>query len=162
MCTFQNIIWGDCVKNRFKKFLGFLNANYFCIFAVVALLLPDLLLRYLVWPKVYDELFATMVPAAFNLVWIFLILYFSLVFLPKNWGRAIFLTIGGIFIVFSFSQYVYFQIFEQFFRLSSIGLAGGRRLFWLCHWIYWRTSDFLHGSFNSVPGHHRNQVETPR
>ncbi len=112
------------MKNRIKKLFGFLNTNYFCIFAVVGLLLPDLLLRYLVWPKVYGELFATVVPAAFNLIWIFLLLYSTLVFLPKNWGRAIFLTIGGIFVVFSFSQYVYFQIFEQFFRLSSIGLAG--------------------------------------
>ena len=112
------------MKFDYKKILSFLNKRYFYIFAVFALLIPDLQLRYLVWPKVYDEVFATVIPAAFNLAWIALFLYGSLVLFPKNWGRIIYVIIGTFFILLSFAQYIYFGIFNQFFRLSSIGLAG--------------------------------------
>ena len=71
-----------------KKILTFLNNHYFYILAVMALLLPDLQLRYLVWPKVYDEFFATVIPFLFDLAWISLFLCVSLVFLPKRWGRS--------------------------------------------------------------------------
>ncbi len=107
-----------------KKTFSFINKRYFYIFAVLALLIPDLQLRYLVWPKVYDPLFATVIPALFNLAWISLFLYGSLVLFPKKWGRIIYILIGAFFIILSFSQYVYFGIFNQFFRLNSIGLAG--------------------------------------
>ena len=112
------------MKLEIKRFIQFLNQRYFYIFAILALLLPDLQLRYLVWPKVYGEFFATVVPTVFNLIWISLFFYGSLVLFPKNWGRAIYILIGCVFILFSFAQYIYFGIFEQFFRLSSIGLAG--------------------------------------
>ncbi len=112
------------MKASVKKFLAFLNDHYFYIFAVMTLLLPDLQLRYLVWPKVYGEFFATVIPFLFDIAWISLIFYGSLVLLPKNWGRLLFIVISSIFIFFSLAQYIYFQIFEQFFRLESIGLAG--------------------------------------
>ncbi len=112
------------MKEKLKLVLKFINDHYFYIFALLALLLPDMQLRFLVWPKVYGLFSATVIPTAFNLCWIVLLFYGCLVFLPKNWGRAIFAVIGGVFIIFSFCQYVYFQIFEQFFRLSSIALAG--------------------------------------
>ncbi|MBO5955367.1 MAG: sulfatase-like hydrolase/transferase [Clostridia bacterium] len=112
------------MKAKWKSFLSFLNRHYFLIFAILGLLLPDLQLRYLVWPKVYGMFYATWVPLAFNLCWIFLFLYGSLVLLPKRWGRILYLSLGGVFVIFSFAQYIYFQIFEQFFRLSGIGLAG--------------------------------------
>ncbi len=112
------------MRGELKKFVTFLNQHYFYVFAILALQLPDLQLRYLVWPKVYDEFFSTVIPAAFNLLWIAVLLYGSLVLLPKNWGRTIYILIGCFFIIFSFAQYIYFGIFEQFFRLSSIGLAG--------------------------------------
>lgn len=112
------------MKAKVKAMLNFLNEKYFYVFAVVGLFLPDLQLRYLVWPKVYGEVFATAVPFAFNLMWIALLFYGALVLLPKKWGRILYLVFGGAFVFFSFSQYVYFQIFEQFFRISSIGLAG--------------------------------------
>lgn len=112
------------MKASVKKILAFLNEHYFYVFAVMALLLPDLQLRYLVWPKVYDEFFATIIPFLFDLAWISLIFYGSLALFPKKWGRLIFIILTSIFIFFSLAQYIYFQIFEQFFRLESIGLAG--------------------------------------
>ncbi len=112
------------MKVGIKRFFHFLNQRYFYIFAILALLLPDLQLRYLVWPKVYGEFYATVVPFAFNLMWISLFLYSSLVLFSKKLGRILYILIGSIFILFSFSQYIYFRIFEQFFRLSSIVLAG--------------------------------------
>ncbi len=118
------------MKASVKKLLTFLNDHYFYVFAVMTLLLPDLQLRYLVWPKVYGEFFATVIPFLFDLAWISLIFYGLLIFLPKTWGRIVFIVISGIFIFFSLAQYIYFQIFEQFFRLESIGLAseGGNYL----------------------------------
>jgi len=112
------------MKNKLKKFAAFLNRNYFYVFAVIALILPDLQLRYLVWPKVYSDFYATIVPLAFDLSWIFLFLLGTLFLLPRNWGRWIYAVLGGIFIIFSFAQYIYFGIFQQFFRISSIALAG--------------------------------------
>ncbi|MBO4941336.1 MAG: LTA synthase family protein [Clostridia bacterium] len=112
------------MKSKMKSFAKFLNENYFYVLAVVSLLIPDIMLKYLVWPKVYGEFFATIVPLAFDFCWIFILLLGILFFLPKNWGRAVFGIIGGFFILFSFAQYIYFQIFNQFFRISSIALAG--------------------------------------
>ncbi len=112
------------MQGGIKRFLLFLNQRYFYIFAILALFLPDLQLRYLVWPKVYGEFYATVVPFAFNMLWIALFLYGSLVLFPKKLGRIIYIVIGSVFILFSFAQYIYFGIFEQFFRLSSIVLAG--------------------------------------
>lgn len=112
------------MKASVKKLLAFLNDHYFYVFAIMTLLLPDLQLRYLVWPKVYGEFFATVIPFLFDLAWISLIFYGSLVFLPKKWGRLLFIIISSVFIFLSFAQYIYFQIFEQFFRLESIVLAG--------------------------------------
>lgn len=112
------------MKIEFKKILSSLNKHYFCIFAIFSLLIPDLQLRYLVWPKVYDEVFATVIPAAFTLGWIALFLYSTLVLFPEKWGRIVYVVIGSFFILLSFAQYIYFGIFNQFFRLSSMGLAG--------------------------------------
>ena len=112
------------MKSKMKKFAAFLNKNYFYVFAVISLIVPDIMLKYLVWPKVYSEFFATVVPLVFDVCWIFIVLLGALFFLPKNWGRAVFGIIGGFFIILSFAQYIYFQIFNQFFRISSIALAS--------------------------------------
>ncbi len=112
------------MKGKLRKILSFFNSYYFCILAVAALLIPDLMLRNLVVPKVYDEFFSIYVPAAFDIAWISLVLFGAMIWLPKKWGRLVFVVFGSIFIIFAFAEYVYFKIFEQFFRLIGIGLAG--------------------------------------
>lgn len=137
LCTFAFMTSGMLIdmkkegKLHFNpaKIRSFFNKYFFHLFAVAALLLPDIQLRFLVWPKVYGSngdiaLFAAVIPTLFNLAWIGLFLYFSLVVLPKRWGRILYIILGSIFIFFSFAEYIYFQIFGQFFRLNSIGLAG--------------------------------------
>ncbi len=105
-------------KSKIFKKLGF----YTC--AVLALLIPDFLLRFLVWPKVFDEPFVTIIPTLFNLAWICTALFFCTVLLSKKIGKILYFIIGLIFIILSFANYIYFQIFEQFFWLSEVGLAG--------------------------------------
>lgn len=98
--------------------------SMFYIFAVLSLLLPDISLRFLVWPKVYTEPFVTIVPTLFNLAWISTILYFCIAFCSKRVGKIVYSVIFIFFTGLSFSNYIYFQIFEQFFWLKSIALAG--------------------------------------
>ncbi len=100
----------------------------FCLVAVLTLLLPDILLSSFVQPKVYIveslTLYADVLPLVFSGMWIGLFFLFSVLVLPKRWGRILYVFIGALFFIFAFSQYVYYGIFEQFFRLGSLGLAG--------------------------------------
>lgn len=112
------------MKQRFKVFKSFVADYYFCLFAVLTLVLPDFQLRFLVWPKPFGDCWVEPVAWLFSLAWIFLIVFVCLVILPKKWGRIVYITISGIFIILSLCQYVYFAIFGQFFWLKSIALAG--------------------------------------
>ncbi len=96
----------------------------FYLATVFSLLIPVLVLRFLVWPKLYSEPFITIVPNLFNLAWIALILYFCIVFCSKRVGKALYAAINIFFIALSFANYIYFSIFNQFFWINSIGLAG--------------------------------------
>ncbi len=112
-----------------SRFTGFMKKYCFHLFAVLALLIPDIQLRFLVTPKVYGSnrdiaLFAGIVPTLFNLAWIGLFLWFALAFLPKRWGRIFYILIGCVYIFYSFAQYIYFRIFGQFLRLNSLSVAG--------------------------------------
>ncbi len=117
------------MKTGFSKFVAFMKKYAFYPIAIIALLLPDIQLKFLVTPKLNGEvadivIYNAIIPAVFDICWITLFLHFSRVFLPKRWGRLVFVLFGAVFIVFSFAQYVYFGIFGMFFRVSSIGLAG--------------------------------------
>lgn len=112
------------MNHSFKNVMKSVFSKLFYIYAVLALFIPDLMIRFLISPKVYGEFFATTVPTAFNLGWICFFLFVCLFILPRKAGRAVYITIGGVFTLFGFSQYIYFGIFEQFYRMSSIGLAG--------------------------------------
>lgn len=96
----------------------------FCIFAAIAMLMPDLQLRYLVWPKVFIEAFVEPVAWLFSFAWVFLIVFVCAVILPKNTGRIVYIVLCATAIVLSFAQYVYFKIFEQFFWIKSAVLLG--------------------------------------
>ncbi len=112
------------MNRSFKAVMSLICSKLFYIYAVIALLLPDLMVRFLVKPKMYGEFFATSVPFAFNIGWICLFLGICLFILPRKAGRAVYITIGGVFTFFGFSQYIYFGIFEQFYRISSVRLVG--------------------------------------
>ncbi len=112
------------MKQRFKALKKAIREYYFILFAALALILPDFQLRYLVWPKAFTEAFVQPVAWLFSAAWIFLIIFVCLVILPQKWGRLVYIIINSLFLVLSLCQYVYFGIFEQFFWLKSIALAG--------------------------------------
>ena len=105
-----------------------------CLFFIVATLtffLPDLLLRNFIYPKVYFveatesvEFYSDILPFIFSGLWFGFFILFSVFVLPKRWGRILYIFVGALLFIFAFAQYVYFGIFGQFFRLSSLGLAG--------------------------------------
>ncbi len=113
------------MKQKFRAFLKFVNEYYFLVFAAAALLLPDLLLRALVWPnRPFVELYVGPVSWLFSASWVFLILFVCTIVLPKKWGRLLYIVTNAFFIILAFCQYVYCRIFDQFFWLKSIALAG--------------------------------------
>lgn len=106
-----------------------LSNRSFCVMAFLALLLPDLLLRTIINPCIYSGVLhiilgAFLIPTLFNILWIGLFFLVTQIFLSKKWGRILYLSIGIVFFILGVSQYVYYGIFGQFFRLGSIGLAG--------------------------------------
>ncbi len=101
----------------FKKY-------YFILFGALSLLLPDLLLRMLLNPRVLKEEYVSTVVALFTFGWVFLLLYLCAFVLPKRAGRIVYILISVFFIGFSFSEYIYYKIFDQFFWVRNIVLAG--------------------------------------
>ncbi len=121
---FANITEGDFLKQRIKALLKFLNKNYYMALALLAFLLPDLQLCGLVDKNIFSEFYVQPVARGFSLMWIFLILFVCIFILPKKSGRITYIVTNSIFIILSLCQYVYFKIFDQFFWLKSIALAG--------------------------------------
>lgn len=112
------------MENKANIKIVFLKNNMVYICAVAALLVPDFLLRYLVTPKMFGEPFVTVIPTVMNLFWIGLVLYIFFALLPRRVGRAVFIVFTVMENTLTFSNYIYFKIFGQFFWLSSVGLVG--------------------------------------
>lgn len=109
---------------NFKYLLGIMKKYHFILYCILALLLPEICLRGLIAPGFFSEGYVKVMFKFFTAAWIFLITGFCVFLLPKRSGKITFGILSGIFIVLSFSQYIYFKIFDQFFWLKSIMLAG--------------------------------------
>lgn len=109
---FKNIV--DCLK---KYYL-------FIVFGFLTLLLPDMAIKSLLGQGFFSQGYVGAVSWLFTVFWILLIIAISTVLLPKRWGKITFSILSAIYIVFSFSEYIYYKIFDQFFWLKSIMLAG--------------------------------------
>ena len=112
------------MKTILQKAIHIFRKYYFIIFAVAALILPDAMLKSLVSPGSFSEAFVPRVAWLFTIGWILLILVICVVILPKRWGKILFGVISVIFAVFAFSECVYYKIFDQFFWIKSIMMAG--------------------------------------
>ncbi len=112
------------MKQKFKMLFQFVRSYYFVIFALAALILPELQLKNLILPKIFTEGFIIPTTLCFTGLWILIILFVCLVMLPKNIGRILYIITTSVFIILSFSQYIYFGIFDQFFWIKSIVLLG--------------------------------------
>ncbi len=107
-----------------EKMGKYIKQYGFLLFAVVAMLLPDLLLRELSLSDMFDEKFVRPVTWIFTGCWIGFILFLCVVILPKRAGKITFMVVTILFLLLAFSQYIYFRIFEQFFWLKNIVLVG--------------------------------------
>ncbi len=112
------------MKQRFQSLIGFCGRSCFIILALLAMLIPDLQLRGLVDKDVFAEFYVMPVTWGFSFLWAVLILSVCILILPKKSGRITYIITNSIFIILSLCQYVYFKIFDQFFWLKSIALAG--------------------------------------
>lgn len=112
------------MKVAFRNIACVLKKYYFILFAVVALVLPDVMLKRLIAPGSFSEGFVSVVADVFTVAWICFIVLFCVFVLPKKWGRIVFLVLSFAFLALAFSEYIYYKIFNQFFWLKSIALAG--------------------------------------
>lgn len=112
------------MKQNIKILGAWLKKYCFLFFAAASLLIPDILLRNLMTTQVFTEPYVAVVRWLFTAFWCILILSVCFLVLPKKAGRIVYIVITGIFIILSFSQYVYFKIFNQYFWLKSIALVG--------------------------------------
>lgn len=111
------------VKNLFVFLWEKFKTNYILFLSAIALILPDILVRSAATAPIFDEPFNTCIPLIFTLGWTSVILLFCRR-LPSKIGRFVFLAVGLAMLILAFSNYVYYKIFEQYFWLNSIGLAG--------------------------------------
>lgn len=108
-----------------KYLWGVLKKYHFILYCILALGLPELCIRRLISPPgFFGEGYVRVVAKIFAIGWSLLITGFCVFILPKKSGKITFGIISGAFIILSFSQYIYFKIFDQFFWLKSIMLAG--------------------------------------
>ncbi len=116
-------------KEKQEKFLNsfytkIIKPYFFILLAVAAMLIPDLMLGKFLDAGVFKETYVAIATSLFSLGWVLFLVLFCCLILPKKVGKTVFalLTVG--FYLLSLSECVYYKIFEQFFWLNSIGLAG--------------------------------------
>ncbi|MBE7040442.1 MAG: hypothetical protein E7400_00585 [Ruminococcaceae bacterium] len=112
------------MKTFLQNALSLLKKYNFILFAFVALVLPDVMLKRLVHPGTFTENFVPITAGLFTLAWVCVILFLCVILLSKRWGRIVFAVISVLFTVYAFSESMYYKIFDQFFWLKSIALAG--------------------------------------
>lgn len=109
---------------KIKRLDDILKKYLFILFCILTLALPDICLKGLIAPGFFGEGNVKVVSTFFTVGWILLIIGFCVYILPKKMGKIVFSVIAVIFMIYSLSQYIYFKIFDQFFWLKSIMLAG--------------------------------------
>lgn len=111
---------GEFLKNVNQS----LKTYLFIIFAMLALIMPEHMFRCFVGPGVFTEEYVTTASYFFSIGWVAFFVVLCGFVLPRTIGKIVFLVITICFSVFSLAECVYYKIFEQFFWLKSIGMAG--------------------------------------
>lgn len=106
------------------KSVRFLKPLFFTLFAIMALLLPELMLQRFIEQGVFTEKYVTVALSFFSIGWVLFFFCFCVFVLPRKIGKILFVIITLFFSLLSLSECVYYKIFEQFFWLKSIVLAG--------------------------------------
>lgn len=107
-----------------QLYTRFLKPYAFVILATIAMLIPDVMLQRFMHPGVFTEKYVTLATAFFSLGWALFLVLFCWLFLPKKVGKTVFCILSFCFLALALSECVYYKIFEQFFWLKGIGLAG--------------------------------------
>lgn len=131
-------IMGGNAKRICLQIGSFCKKNIFLFTILLSLLIPDIVLRAQSREFAINPFWA--VASTFSVFWIMGIMLVCTCFLPKNWGRTIYLIFSILFTIFMVSNYIYYKIFAQFYWLDSIGLAGAafvytRYIFMNIDWI---------------------------
>jgi len=117
-------------RNKLRLFFS-MNSMWFFIFAVLSLVIPDLVLksRVIFVDFRVDEgpllrfLLCDFIPLLFTALWVCLILFICVYMLPKRYGRLLFILIATLSNVLMISEFIYYTMFGRFFMLNSIFLA---------------------------------------
>ena len=112
------------MKKILSTTLALVKKYYFMLFCAIALAVPDLLIKELLTPGVFEQGYVSFVAGLFSACWICIITALCVCILPRRWGRVVFAILWFAFFALSFSEYIYYMIFEQFFGVKSIMLAG--------------------------------------
>ncbi len=107
-----------------KNLYNILKPYIFIVSASIALLLPELALRYFIGEGVFQETYVAVANSFFSVGWVLFFFALCVFVLPRIFGKIVFVIITVCFSVFSLAECVYYKIFEQFFWLKGIGLAG--------------------------------------
>ena len=102
------------MTSAFKKVCGLFRKYYFMFFCVLALLMPDLMLKSVIGKGFFDESYIGVVNTIYTIGWILIIIALSVFILPKRWGKVIFAITSLFFTILSLCQYIYFKIFDLF------------------------------------------------
>ncbi len=110
---------------KLKNIAEYIRKYYlFILFGVITLLLPDIMIKSLLGQGFFSQGYVGVVSWLFTIFWIMFVVAISTVVLPKKWGKTVFAVFSSIYIIFSLSEYIYYGIFDQFFWIKSIILAG--------------------------------------
>lgn len=107
----------------FKKIITFLKKYFFVFIALLPFFFSDLQLRFLLTQKMTSGLFLYAVSFGFTFLIASFVVLVCWLFIPKNAGKIVYAGLSSVFIVLSFSQYLYFKIFKKFFWLKTIMLS---------------------------------------
>ncbi len=102
----------------------YLKPIFFILFSIMALLLPELMLHKFIGTGVFEEVYVSAATSLFAFGWAMFFLIICVFVLPCKIGKIIFSVIVIGFSILSLSECVYYKIFEQFFWLKGLGLAG--------------------------------------
>lgn len=93
-----------------------------CLFVLGAMFIPDAILRYFTRWLGYYSIFE-LPPSLFSVLWILLLLSFTLLF-PRKIGRIFILVFYSVFAFYAILQYGYYLIFDKFVYVSYAQFAG--------------------------------------
>ena len=110
---------------KLKNIAEYIRKYYlFILFGVIALVLPDIMIKDLLGQGFFAQGYVGVVSWLFTIFWIMFVVAISTVVMPKKWGKTVFAVVSSIYIIFALSEYIYYGIFDQFFWIKSIMLAG--------------------------------------